>query len=252
MGFLTPLIVFASLECRMWLNLSSCKWRLYRCTVYPDPYDLPGGCICTLFSWQTVWGHFISGFERRAMTKCSRYLGIRLYDDPPRRSHFHLASSEGTICKAISRQSLYRSARQHICLMHRFPTHVRWGSMISLCMYPTCRLTELISTEVSLLIVVNSSFCSTEGSAVRSTRYADNCSFFPKDSSFAVSWMFILLREVHVLKFNGVVLTIRIYALYGFSKRLLTWMIIVGFALAVGACVCIHVDVWTGRLLITF
>ncbi|KIK36896.1 hypothetical protein CY34DRAFT_93647, partial [Suillus luteus UH-Slu-Lm8-n1] len=32
------------------------------------------------------------------------------------------------------------------------------------------------------------------------------------------------------------VLTIRIYALYGFSKRLLTWMIIVGFALAVGAC----------------
>ncbi|KAG2750435.1 hypothetical protein P692DRAFT_20831933 [Suillus brevipes Sb2] len=32
------------------------------------------------------------------------------------------------------------------------------------------------------------------------------------------------------------VLTIRTYALYGFSKRLLTWMIIVGFALAVGAC----------------
>lgn len=32
------------------------------------------------------------------------------------------------------------------------------------------------------------------------------------------------------------VLTIRIYALYGFSKRLLTWMIVVGFALAVGAC----------------
>lgn len=190
MGFLTPLIVFASLECRMWLNLSSCKWRLYRCTVCPDPYDLPGGCICTLFSWQTVWGHFIFEFERRAMTKCSRYFGIRSYDDPPRRSHFHLASSEGTICKAISRQSLYCSARQHICLMHRFPTHVRWGSMISLCMYPTCHLTELISTEVSLLIVVNSSFCSTEAQLCEVHVMQTTVLFFPR--TYRLPWVGIL------------------------------------------------------------
>ncbi|KAG1766342.1 hypothetical protein EV702DRAFT_795169 [Suillus placidus] len=32
------------------------------------------------------------------------------------------------------------------------------------------------------------------------------------------------------------VLTIRIYALYGCSKRLLTWMSIIGFTLAAGAC----------------
>ncbi|KAG1811745.1 uncharacterized protein BJ212DRAFT_487145 [Suillus subaureus] len=60
---------------------------------------------------------------------------------------------------------------------------------------------------------------------------------------FAQQWLscvkFTLCRQLFFFS-QGIivcfVLTIRIYALYGCNKRLLTWMIIIGFTLIAGAC----------------
>jgi hypothetical protein len=65
-------------------------------------------------------------------------------------------------------------------------------------------------------------------------RYTDNWPFSSKQRLFVVSRG--LLREDHILKIL-VIMTIRTYALYSCSKRLLAWMGIPMVALAALACV---------------
>jgi hypothetical protein len=68
---------------------------------------------------------------------------------------------------------------------------------------------------------------------------------------FLVFQQVFICRELDVcceedtenLKFS-VTLSLRTYALYGCSRRLLKWMAIVGLALGAGALVCVREELW--------
>ncbi|KAG0699208.1 hypothetical protein DFH29DRAFT_60510 [Suillus ampliporus] len=91
------------------------------------------------FSWQIALGLFT--FALRTITQNYRHPDIRPYGNTHRRNCFYLVSSESPVCYVISCQSLCRFDRQYLYIIYLFPPHVRRGLMISLCMYPTDRLT---------------------------------------------------------------------------------------------------------------
>ncbi|KAG2358855.1 hypothetical protein BDR07DRAFT_250483 [Suillus spraguei] len=127
------------------------------------------------------------------LMKHSRLLGLFIFVALRIRNHFHMVSSESTICNVISVQSLSRSVRQYLWLSDRFLAYFR--------------------TEVLTLILEYLLFCSTEPSC-------------PK---------YLLSRELLVFCQQILVcfiLTLRTYALYSRSKRLLICMITVIIVLA--------------------
>lgn len=55
-----------------------------------------------------------------------------------------------------------------------------------------------------------------------------------------VAQVFLVFQQVFIC----LTLSLRTYALYGCSRRLLKWMAIVGLALGAGALVCVREELW--------
>jgi len=200
-------------------------------TMYLD-WMFTGCSARTPFWQQTVLG-LIPILGIRTITWYSRYSDIRPYGDPTRRNRFYLAPSESTVCDVISAQSLSRSTLQRPQLSFKIRATFKQGSIILLCIYWAGKFTTffcrgLFHFESGSWTFINKDL------AVRNTSYTDNWPLFSKQPLFAVSGS--SPQVLHMLKI-AVIMTIRTYALYGGSKRLLTWMSIILITLAIAVSV---------------
>jgi hypothetical protein len=103
-------------------------WRLNLSIPSPMSFKL----YAVLVADSTIPFYFCLG----TITQYFRYSDSRPYGNYHRWNHFHLVSSESTICNVIFRQSLCRSARECLYVICVSYARFRWGSVVLLPSYP--------------------------------------------------------------------------------------------------------------------